>query len=86
MTPLALEMLIWFHTRPREAGPFPHIDYPPQTEIVTRFCQNDLVKPYDIERDGTYRTTERGAAWLELILQTPYPKQLWVDPREFPTA
>jgi hypothetical protein len=72
MTPLALEMLIWFRTRSREAGPFPNINYGPQSEIVQRFLKDGIIEPYeDVSPCFTYRTTDRGDAWLNLFLDTP---------------
>ena len=43
MTPLALEMLIWFHTRASQAGPFANIDRGPQTEIVDWFLREGVI-------------------------------------------
>lgn len=28
-----------------------------------------------------YRVTEKGGAWLQMLLDTPLPEQRWVDPR-----
>lgn len=82
MTPLALEMLIWFHTRASSAGPFPNIHLDPQADIVQWFTEFGIIEPYEGASEAyTYQTTKRGDAWLKLCLNTPMPVQLWVDPR-----
>lgn len=83
MTPLAMEMLIWFFTRPAEAGPFPNINYGPQSEIVQWFLREGIIEPFEDKSPAlTYRTTPRGEAWLTMCLETPMPVQVWVDPRK----
>lgn len=81
MTPLALEMLIWFCTRAPEAGPFENIRLGPQSEIVEWFLRDGIVTQEPVPL-LVYRATDKGHAWLSLILATPMPKQVWVDPRE----
>lgn len=82
MTPLALEMLIWFHTRGAAAGAFPRIELKPQLEVVNWFLDEDIIEPHDgASPQYTYRTTEKGAAWLGMMLETPMPRRVWVDPR-----
>jgi hypothetical protein len=34
------------------------------------------------ENPGFVRTTERGTAFVEMLLATPLPEQKWIDPRE----
>jgi len=84
MSPLALEMLIWFCTRAAEAGPFPSlITHEPQKEIRNAFLADGIIEPWD--KDSTipvYRATEKGRAWLSIILNTPLPIQVWTDPRD----
>ena len=80
MTPLALEMLIWFHTRAPADATFPNIRKGPQSEIVDWFLREGII--FQVENaDFGFKTTERGDAWLKLCLDTPMPVQLWVDPR-----
>ena len=82
MTPLALEMLVWFHTRAAAAGPFEGIERGPQSEIMRQFLVEGIIEPYDSTSPAhTYRTTDKGRAWLEMILDTPQPKLVWADPR-----
>lgn len=83
MTPLALEMLIWFRTRAPAAGSFPNIERGPQKEIVDWFLREGVILQCEGVHAG-FKTTERGDAWLKLCLDTPMPVQLWVDPRTKP--
>jgi hypothetical protein len=76
MTPLAIEMILHFHIT-RE--PYPNSHCGPQQEILKEFLDRGLIEfPLDI---GQYRTTEKGAAWVEMICATPYPVIRFVDPR-----
>lgn len=82
MTPLALEMLIWFHTRAAAAGPFEGLERGPQSEIMRQFLTEGIIEPYDGTSPAhTYRTTDKGRAWLDMILATPQPRLVWADPR-----
>jgi len=83
MTPLALEMLLWFCTRTAEAGPFPNLKtHEPQKEIRNWMLADGIIEPWDFfSREPIYRATDKGRAWLDMILATPMPEQKWVDPR-----
>jgi hypothetical protein len=87
MTPLAVEMLIWFATRAAEAGPFQGIrECQPQKEIRNWFLRDGIIEPWDAySPEPIYRTTEKGRRWLDLICDTPMPVQKWIDPREAAT-
>lgn len=81
MTPLALEMLCYFCTRAvPEADPFPNIHREPQQEIVKWFLDAEVIRTTG-HKDKP-EATDKGRAWLELILQTPMPVQRWADPRK----
>jgi len=47
---------------------------------------NKLINDKIIEkmRNGDYVITDRGRAWLSMILKTPYPHQIWVDDEGHP--
>lgn len=67
MTPLAMEMLIWFHVHPAHVM-FPNIEREPQQEIANGFieeCAAWRVGPYQ------YSLTPLGEAWLRLTLASP---------------
>jgi len=74
MTPLAMEMLIWFHTRSFLAGPFPNIEREPQQEIVAWFLRAGIIEQVESIRD-TYTATSKGSEWLARALQTPIPDE-----------
>jgi hypothetical protein len=80
MTPLALEMLVYFCTRAvPEADPFPNIHLNPQQEIV-RWMEDAGVIRQSGHKDKPI-ATDKGRAWLDMILETPMPVQQWIDPR-----
>ena len=77
MTPLALEMLIWFSVKaPSALKDFPNIDRDPQQDILDWFVNDGIVDRRDFPN-----VTTKGRAWLEMILHTPQPVQAWLDPR-----
>lgn len=84
MTPLALEMLVWFATRAPEAGPFPNLKtHEPQKEIRNAFLADGIIEPWDdLSGEPIYRATDKGGAWLDMILSVPMPVPLWADPRK----
>lgn len=81
MTPLALEMLVWFCTR-ESITDFPNVSCQPQRDTISEFHRNGIVD----RPDNLSRVTDKGLAWLALIRETPMPVQLWVDPRTRPPA
>jgi hypothetical protein len=73
MSPLAVEMLVWFATR---VEPYPDM-HSAQREVVAHFYLRGIV-----DRNDAFATaTAKGRAWLSLICATPMPEQQWVDPR-----
>lgn len=82
MTPLALEMLIWFCTRATpDAGPFHNIHRDPQQEIMQRFLDDGIIR--NTRHKDMPTATDKGMAWLKLICATPVPVQQWIDPRTY---
>ena len=77
MSPLAVERLIFCCTRAPEAGEYQNIGREPQQEIQGWFIRDGVV-----EWTGkSYRATDKGRAWLNMMCSTPQPKMQWVDPR-----
>ena len=81
MTPFELEVLMHYYVTPA-----PHrveLENPPVWAAMRDwFIAEDLLKART-ERtrgDGTYLVTERGAAYVEHVLQTPLPLQKWYVP------
>jgi DNA-binding PadR family transcriptional regulator len=79
MTPNSIEVLIHCHCSPRQ---HPRFDAPAIKDALSDLEANGLiVKTTSADRnvydDGTYKTTDRGAAHIEQLCQTPYPVELW---------
>lgn len=75
MNPAFLSVLIHCHAvaEPLQGSPV-------HRDAVMFFLNNGIIAVDD--RDGSgYATTERGRRWLEMILETPMPVQIWTDPR-----
>lgn len=83
MTPLALEMLIYYCTRSQPAaGPFPNERMEPQKEILRNLRAKEVLVEQQVGDGNTYHeATAKGQAWLAMILETPLPVQQWIDPR-----
>ena len=77
MTPNDLEILIHCHVSPTR---HPRIDYHAVRESINKFIKDGIIEE-SADRDGPhyYTTTDKGRAWIEMILRTPYPRQVWVD-------
>lgn len=88
MTPLYLDILLHYHR-------FPSVQYPKIGLPAVHNAIKDLImieileelstigRAAEMVRGGTttVRLTERGKAWIKLILDTPLPfkKTVWVD-------
>jgi DNA-binding PadR family transcriptional regulator len=77
MSPSDLEVLIHCHAIP---GPHPRFDSGAIQDTLDQFCADGIIERVANTLDE-YRTTDRGQKWLEMILETPYPEQCWIDPR-----
>lgn len=89
-TPSDLEVLIHFHVC---ALPHPRAQAPAVQDAIRRFTNAGILEPEPAEGGqqapayyGCYQTTEKGRAWLSMILATPYPKTAYVDPRSGETV
>jgi DNA-binding PadR family transcriptional regulator len=78
MSPSDLEVLIHCHA---VAGVHPRFHAPAVRECIERFRSEGIIEEYSGERRGEFYTTDKGAAWLEIILRTPMPIEAWIDPR-----
>jgi len=75
MSPNDLEILIHCYCHPE---PHPRINAQAVQETLTRFLEDGIIKGLGPNSD-LFVTTHKGAAWLQAILKTPYPRQVWVD-------
>lgn len=73
-TPNDIEILLHCHV---SHEPHPRLHAPAVQEAINRFVKDDIL----YKLGGTYNTTKRGAAWVEMICKTPYPELIYIDPR-----
>jgi len=71
MTPNDIEILIHCHV-----SPAPHPRYEYITDVIRQLLTSDLIQHGD--EPNSFRTTERGAAHVEQLCDTPWPVQAWV--------
>jgi hypothetical protein len=76
MTPNDLEVLIHYYV---SQAPHPREHAPAVREAVKMYLN---LKVFEVVDYG-FRVTEKGQAWLRLILDTPQPvlRARWIDPR-----
>lgn len=77
------------HCHIRGCIPHPRIDAPDIREAITKLLEQKLIQPYNITENDKLRrkincwvTTDRGAAWIKMLCNTPFPIQGWVDGRD----
>lgn len=90
MTPLQVEILLWYHAR---ACDYRDGDFtaPAVREAIDHFRdRTDTLKenPHTNEPGiyQTYRLTDRGEAFIKAILELPYPVCRWEVPHHTPTG
>ena len=74
MTPNDLEILIHCNVCPE---PHPRLHALAVEESIRNFIRDGILEVG--EKENTFKTTEKGRAWLQMILKTPYPALVWVD-------
>lgn len=74
-TPCMIEVLLHFY-----ATPEPH---PKRQAPSVNSCIGYLVSHCMIGGVGNeeYKLTARGRAWVDMVLKTPFPEKVYVDPR-----
>lgn len=73
MTPNEIEVLIHCHVCQAQ---HPRADALEVRDALESFFRNGLITK---EKDGVYHTTDRGAAHISQLCNTPWPRQIWVD-------
>ena len=73
LTPNELDVLIHYYVSPK---PHDRFDAPAVKDAINDFIDSGVIEPQGHEH---FRLTEKGQAWLKAILDTPIPKQQWVD-------
>lgn len=79
MTPNSLNVLLHYHC---VCEPHPRKDAPAVKQETAHFLRIGIIEAEPNGRNGSgYVTTDKGKAWVDLILATPKPVCMWVDPR-----
>jgi len=77
MTPSDINVLLHYHVCPE---PHPRLDAPAIQETIAEFVTAGILKPgVHPSKDGSYITTGRGNALVQMLCSTPFPVQKWVD-------
>jgi len=80
MTPNDLEILIHCYVSPEE---HPRINAPAVMESIGKFVDDDILEERITDGDKMlFKVTEKGVAFLRMILSTPYPIKVWINPRQ----
>lgn len=75
-SPSDIEVLIHFYVSPE---PHPRRHTPAVEDAIAMFEKDEILKRINI--GSGYTVTDKGVAWLNMILETPYPEKIWIDPR-----
>jgi len=74
LTPNGLEILIHYHVCNFQ---HPRFDAPAVQEAIDKFIALDVLKRIT----NQYYLTRKGKVWLQMILETPCPEPIFIDPR-----
>ena len=72
MTPNDIDVLLHYHVSPIL---HPSFNAPAVQEATHQFLLDGILE----STGDSYTTSDRGKAWIEMILRVPYPRQVWVD-------
>jgi len=75
ITPNHLDVLVHYYTTP---GDHPHVASQAVLEAIADLEEEEILRR---DSQGDIHVSEKGCAWLKLMLNTPYPIQKRVDPR-----
>jgi len=78
ITPCHLEILMHYYVSPTV---YPQHDAPAVIEYTQWLVDNGVLESH-LDGESGYEVTEKGKAWIDLILATPMPVMKWCDPRE----
>jgi hypothetical protein len=83
MTPLAIEILMHYHTRP---GDYRDGDFsaPAVRELIDRFNGHDALLEASTDIRTSYRLSKRGEVCIEALQAIPLPVQAWIMPTTIP--
>lgn len=80
-SPLEIELLFHCYVSPER---FPRIGAPAVVEALLRFKVDGILQNRGPDTDLLFEVTEKGKAWIEMILSTPYPVSVWMSPARRP--
>ena len=75
MSPFTINLILWIHTRPKLS------EFEGFNSIAYHESMRRLVNEGIIDRADFPRITTKGEAWIKMILATPFPELVWLDPR-----
>lgn len=81
ITPLHINLMIHCYALSEE---IPNRGAPAVEEYLQQLQNEDLIEPSGASRSG-FRSTPKGAKWIEMLRSTPFPILFteWKDPREY---
>lgn len=82
MTPYDLKLLLHIYVTPIN---FEHAGTEHYEGVIQDFLMRGIIKQeteFSYHNEHGYALTEKGKAWLEMILSTPVPVNRWIDPRD----
>lgn len=84
MSPADLGVLIHYHCIPEPHPRFAEEWVQSLTEAWVKegILEETMGTVFDPTALPVFSTTERGQKWMEMILSTPQPEQIWIDPRD----
>lgn len=74
-TPSDIEILIHYFVCPE---PHPRVHASAVKGTIAMYLNSDILEEDTVFESG-YKVTEKGHAWLQMILAVPYPIQRWTD-------
>lgn len=75
MSPYKLELLLWIYARP-DLDEWPHKSAPAFNGTLQWLYSKGVIDRCDFPK-----LTPMGEAWVKLILKTPFPEPVFIDPR-----
>ena len=77
MNPITIELMLHIYYA---ASPHPKMHSDSFKDAAKTLIARQLVRPDPDGGDDLVSTT-RGDAWVRMLMSTPMPEQVWVDPR-----
>ena len=83
LSPVELEILLHYHYSPMKyRAPFGLQGW---RRVMLAACSRGIASEEistTLPEGRTFKLTDRGERWIEMILATPMPVRSWIDPRE----